>query len=103
MSLFRADSTASEREKGLEILREAAAKSTNVATAKAREAFLDLSDDMALMFVNQIDVIDNHPNLTDVTSEIEGEVVLVAPSHKQQAAEFLEGWWLGVVGRWLGQ
>ena len=101
MALLRAGRSADERTKCLKMLRDVAGKSTNQQTARAREAFLALTDEQAITLLNQIEVLDNHPNLVDVRDEIEGEIVLTAPSHSTKAAEYLEGWWLGVVGNCL--
>ncbi len=101
MSLLRPGTSIEEREQCLLLLRNAAHRSGNMQTAAARSKFLALTDEQALIFLKQIEVLDNHPNLIDVMSEIEGEIVLIAPSHIQLAAAYLEGWWLGVVGKCL--
>ena len=85
----------------LSLLLEAARASKNQRTADARAAFLALTHEQALTLLNQIEVLDNHPNLIDVMADIEGEIVLIAPSHAAKAASYLEGWWLGVVGKCL--
>ena len=101
MALLRPGVNTIFRTKCLSLLRDAARKSTNQTTADARTKFLNLSDEQALTLLNQIEVLDNHPDLVDVMAEIEGEIVLIAPSHKGQAAAYLEGWWLGIVGKCL--
>ena len=90
-----------EREKGLIALRMAAEQSESDETKAAREAFLNLSDEQARTLLAQIEVIDQHANLANVVSEIEGELILLAPSDPSKAAEYLEGWWLGIVGKCL--
>ena len=101
MALLRPGVNPSERTKCLSLLRDAASTSKNKKTAEARTAFLALTNNQALTLLNQIEVLDNHPNLIDVMAEIEGEIVLIAPSHKTEAAAYLEGWWLSVVGKCL--
>lgn len=101
MALLRPGAGTNDRKKCRELLKVAAADSKNDATEQAREAFLQLTDEQALTLLNQIEVIDGFPNLPDVMTEIEGEIVLIAPSHTSQAAESLEGWWLNVVGKCL--
>ena len=82
-------------------LRKVAAKSKNQRTSMARTRFLSLGDEQVHTLLNQIDVLDNHPNLVDVMGDIEGELILAAPGHTPRAAEYLEGWWLGVVASTL--
>ena len=101
MALLRAGATSANRAQSLSLLLEAARASKNQRTADARAAFLALTHDQSLTLLNQIEVLDNHPNLIDVTADIEGEIVLIAPSHTAEAASYLEGWWLGVVGKCL--
>ena len=78
-------------------LRGTAEKSKNRSTSAARDRFLSLTDDQARTLLNQIDVLDSHPNLVDVMEEIEGELILTAPKHTSRAAKYLEGWWLSIV------
>ena len=58
---------------------------------------MSLTDDQARTLLNQIDVLDSHPNLVDMMEEIEGELILTAPKHTSRAAKYLEGWWLSIV------
>ncbi|RMC30128.1 hypothetical protein C9E81_22085 [Paracoccus alkanivorans] len=90
-----------DRKEALDLLRQAAEESDNKMTAAARKKFLSLTDDEARLLLSRTTVYDNHPNLTDVTSDIEAELVLVAPGKTDLAAQYLEGWWLNVVGRQL--
>ena len=100
-SLLRSGANDADRKGALTLLRTAAEESKNDLTTDARATFLELSDEKALMFLRQIEVFDNHANLIDVMDEIEGEIVIAAPSHPDVAASYLEGWWLGIVGKCL--
>ncbi len=101
MAHLRVGANAKDREVALSLLRQAAQKSKNQTTKTARAEFLALSDEKAKALLGQIEVLDKHSNLIDVKSEIEGEIVLIAPSHTDLAASNLEGWWLDVVGKCL--
>ena len=98
---LRAGASAEDRKLALQALRDAAVSSENQTTQKARDAFLALSDEQAMTLLRQIEVMDQHSNLADVMSEIEGEIVIAAPSNPELAASYLEGWWLNVVGKCL--
>lgn len=100
-SYLRVGATKEDRKKALTSLRIAAEESQNSTTKAARDAFLELSDEQAETLLSQIEVIDGHSNLVDVTSEIEGELVLVAPANPELAASNLEGWWLNEIGKRL--
>lgn len=100
-SYLRAGSSSEDREKSLELLREAASASENKTTTAARSDFLALTDDQARTLLSQIEILDQHSNLADVMTEIEGELILIAPSNPSLAASYLEGWWMGVVGKCL--
>jgi len=90
-----------DHKEAIALLRAAAENSENESTEKARKAFLELSSGEMMTLVRQIEVFDRHPNLIDVMDEIEAEIILIAPDHQESAASYLEGWWLGVVGRCL--
>jgi len=79
----------------------AAKKSTNKVSEKGREAYLKLSDAEAKAFLSQIEVCDQHTTLIDVTDEIEMELIAISQKHKSTIAQYLEGWWLGAVGKCL--
>lgn len=100
-SYLRVGATKEDRKKALMALRGAAKESKNETTKAAREAFLKLSDEQVATLLAQVEVIDGHSNLADVISEIEGELVLVAPANPELAASNLEGWWLNVIGKCL--
>ncbi|MBN8647517.1 MAG: hypothetical protein J0L55_06135 [Caulobacterales bacterium] len=101
ISRLREEATLEQRKEARTLLRNAANSSKDKTTELARKLFLDLSDEDADIFLSNIIVIDNHPNLTDVFSQIESELILVAPKNTELAAEYLEGWWLNVVGKHL--
>ena len=82
-------------------LQEVAKTSTNKTTEPARLAFLSLNDAEAELLLKSVEVIDGSASLPDVMSEIEGELVLLAPSHVEKIAEALEGWWLKIIARRL--
>lgn len=98
LAKLREGASKPDRAEALDLLRKAAEESDNKATTSARQKFLKLTDDEAKLLLGSITVYDNHPNLTDVTSDIEAELVLVAPGKTDLAAQYLEGWWLNVVG-----
>lgn len=77
-----------------ERLTEVAKTSANKALAPAFEAFLALSDSMRSALLSAVEVLDNQPLITDLESELEHALRLVAPPGKSAAArEMLEGWW----------
>jgi hypothetical protein len=77
-----------------EILSEVASKSRNEALRPAFEAFLALTPQMRSSLLSAIEVIDQHPLLSDLDAVIEAELRLVAPRGKAASArELLEGWW----------
>lgn len=98
---LRTGASDTEREEALIALRVAAEESKNDGTQAARKAFLNLSNEQARTLLAQIEVIDQHADLANVMSEIEGELILLAPSNPSAAAEYLEGWWLSIVGKCL--
>lgn len=101
LAKLREGASQKDRAEALDLLRKAAEESDNKTTAAARHKFLKLTDDEARLLIGRITVYDNHPNLTDVKSDIEAELVLVAPGKTNLAAQYLEGWWLNVVGEQL--
>ena len=101
MAFLRAGASLEDRHKCLQKLREIASNSKNRRTSTARARFLSLTDEQMQTLLNRIDVLDSHPNLVDVMGDIEGELILAAPRHTTRAAEYLEGWWLGVVANTL--
>jgi len=100
-AFLRAGASDSDRDTALNALREAAKTSNNHETSAARRQFLDLSRDQARTLLAQIEVVDQHADLANVMTEIEGELTLLAPSNPSAAAASLEGWWMGIVGKCL--
>ena len=100
-SLLRPGRSKKDLDDALVKLRKAAADSKNSETQIPRQAFLKLNDDEAKLFLESIEIFDKHPNLTDMMTEIEGELVLLSPSHKSLIAEYLEGWWMSVIAKHL--
>lgn len=101
MELLRPGAGSAEIIEARKLLCQAAKDSTNKDSLVGREAFLELTNIEAEALLGRIDVLDQHPNLIDVMGEIEGELILLSPNHVSSVAEYLEGWWLGVVGKCL--
>lgn len=101
MELLRPGASEASVKEAVTHLRKAASDSTNKASELGRASFLTLSDDEAETLLQRIDVLDRHPNLIDVMDEIEGELILLSPNHASAIASYLEGWWLGIVGKCL--
>ena len=101
VSYLRPGSTQESRDKAKLLLVKAARSSENSTSMAGREAFLALNDDEIDMFLSRVDIIDKHPNLIDVMAEIEGLLVMLSPDHVSTLATYVEGWWLGVVGKCL--
>jgi len=101
MALLRPGTSDKDRKNCLMKLQKIARLSKNNQTKRARRRFLSLSDEQAITLLRQIEILDQHPDLIDVMEEIEGELILTAPQHTLEAAERLEGWWLGVVAHKL--
>uniref|UniRef100_UPI0015C46760 ABC-three component system protein n=1 Tax=Salibaculum halophilum TaxID=1914408 RepID=UPI0015C46760 len=55
----------------------------------------------AIALLSKVEVIDLHPNLGDVSSEIEGELIVIDPVQVTAIAQHLEGWWFDVLGKRL--
>lgn len=87
--------------KAHELLSIAAKNSKNQQSEKGRAAYLNLSDAEAKSFLSQVEVCDQHSNLIDVIDEVEMELIAISQKHKSTIAQYLEGWWLGVVGKCL--
>ena len=98
---LRPGSSTEQRKNARKALQSAAKTSKNKDSEPGRKAFLSLSDAEADILLANVEVIDGHPGLVDVKTEIEGELRLLAPDRAQDVAEALEGWWLGVVSRRL--
>lgn len=101
MSYLRSGATSESRDKAKLLLSEAAKSSTNQKSVAGREAFLALNDDEIDAFLSRVEIIDHHSNLIDVMTEIEGMLIMLSPNHASTLATYIEGWWLGVVGKCL--
>ncbi|MEP2781098.1 MAG: ABC-three component system protein [Pseudoruegeria sp.] len=101
MELLRPTAGADAINKARQLLCQAAKDSRNKESQLGREAFLKLTEVEAEALLGRINVLDQHPNLIDVMEEIEGELILLSPNHASSIAAYLEGWWLGVVGKCL--
>lgn len=97
-ALLRIGQNADDRKDAVDKLICAAETSRNVATAEARQAFLQLLPEYRLGLVTAIDVIDMAPNITDVRAEIEDVLWIAAPAeHVSTLVDYLEGWWFNLV------
>jgi hypothetical protein len=101
MELLRPGAGADAVTEACKLLRQAAKSSKKKDSLPGRMAFLELTVEEANTLLARINVLDCHPNLIDVMDEIEGELILLSPDHVSTVAEYLEGWWLGVVGKCL--
>ena len=101
MELLRPGASKSSVETARQLLVSAAQESKNSETQIGREEFLKLSELEANALLSRVDVLDKHSNLVDVMAEIEGELVLLSPTHASTIASYLEGWWLRVIGKCL--
>lgn len=101
LARLRPGHNATARSKARDLLRAAAKASKNQSTEVGRKLFLKLSDTECELFLKSIEICDLHPNLIDMSDDIEGELVLLSPQHKSLIAEYLEGWWFGVVAKHL--
>jgi hypothetical protein len=101
MELLRPGAGADAVTEAYKLLNQAAKDSKNKDSLSGRIAFLELTLEEAETLLARISVLDCHPNLVDVMDEIEGELILLSPDHVSTVAEYLEGWWLGVVGKCL--
>lgn len=101
MSKLREGASEADVNASYGLLKTAAQDSTNSATEGARSAFLEMTADEAKLLLSRVVVIDNHPNLTDVFSDIVAGLNILAPTNAELAAQYLEGWWLNRVGQHL--
>ena len=71
-----------------------ASTSQNEALKPAFEAFLALTPEMRSSLLSAVEVIDQQPLLSDLDTELEAALRLIAPRGKAASArELLEGWW----------
>jgi len=82
----------------LQLLRSAAAASTNQESAAGRTAFLALSELDQRNLLAALHIHDNSPSITDARSEIEELLIFSAPEGKvAPLVDHLEGWWFAQV------
>lgn len=101
LSLLRTGADYQSRAKAKELLIKAARESNNQKTSTGRNEFLSLEDNEIEALLERVEIIDQHTNLHDVMSEIEDELILLSPKHVSTLAAYVEGWWLGAVGKCL--
>ena len=101
MSKLREGASEADVNASYDLLKTAAQDSANSATEGAGSAFLEMTADEAKLLLSRVVVIDNHPNLTDVFSDIVAGFNILAPTNAELAAQYLEGWWLNRVGQHL--
>jgi hypothetical protein len=71
-----------------------AATSKNVDHIEAYQIYKDLSQEVRLSLLRSIAVLDNAPNIIDVTDEIRQALYMAAPKNQvANLVERLEGWW----------
>lgn len=97
MNKLREHASGDDIDTAYRLLKEAAQESTSKATETARSTFLNMSITEAKLLLSRIVVIDRHPNLIDVSSEIAAELNMLAPQKSELASEYLEGWWLSRI------
>lgn len=88
-------------EQAYKLLLKAAKQSKNKTTEIARNKFSTLKKPEAIALLSKVEIIDLHPNLGDVSSEIEGELIVIDPVQVTAIAQHLEGWWFDVLGKRL--
>ncbi len=101
MSYLRVGRAKEDEAKALSLLDAAAEESSNKETDSARAEYLSLSELEKKTLLARIEVIDNHSSLIDMRDELEGELIIAAPSHTSKIADYLEGWWFGQVAEKL--
>ena len=101
MECLRLGKTSEMIELARNILTAAAKRSNNKKSEAGRFEFLALSKAEATLLLSKVEVLDRHPNLVDVKDEIEGELILLSPKHVSLVADYLEGWWFGIVCKCL--
>ena len=72
----------------------AAGKSTNQVSANGREAFLAMGSALRKLFMSNVIVFDNAPNIIDVREEVEGALMIGVPAEVlSDYTDRVEGWW----------
>lgn len=101
LALLRPSRSDADVEAARKRLTEAATIYTATASQAGRAAFLALTLEEASILLSQVDVIDRHPDLSDMRDEIEGELRILGPDHVEQIADDLEGWWFARIAERL--
>lgn len=101
MCKLREGASKEDIDSAYQLLIEVAQNSINKATATARLAFLGMAPIEAKHLLSRVVVLDKHPNLVDVFSDIAAELNILAPSNPELAAQYLEGWWLKRISEHL--
>jgi len=81
----------------IEKLIEATAKSRSKELSPFFESFLRLSDEQRLALINNINVLDDTPNIIDIESKIQAQLHGIRRVHRSDAYQKLEGWWFAKV------
>ncbi|MDP2496185.1 hypothetical protein Q8W25_19300 [Shimia thalassica] len=97
MSKLREEASEKDIDEAYSLLTNVAEESKSQATKNARTAFLNMEPSEAKLLLSRVVVVDNHPNLTDVSSDISSHFNTLAPKNPDLAAQYLEGWWLSRV------
>ncbi len=97
MSNLREGASEQNTDAAYGLLTIAAQESTSSTTEKARSAFLDMTPSEAKLLLSRVVVVDRHPNLIDVSSDIASHFLTLAPNNPELAAQYLEGWWLSRI------
>jgi len=73
-----------------------AVSSSNDSTKKGREEYQKLSADNKKKLIQNIRILDNSVDITEVNSKIKKQLILASyPNHLDAFLELLDGWWLG--------
>lgn len=81
----------------LQKLLDVANTSKNLALTKSFEAFKALNSTQQKLLINSIQIIDNSPDIIDITPKIKEKLIAVRREHRDAVYERLEGWWFAKV------
>jgi len=100
---LRAANTERDEASVLEALREAAAGTTNKATAAWRGKFLELDEIDQELLISQIAIEDASPTARQLDQELTRTFRLAMPRGKEEVfLQLLRGWWVRIAVRLLG-
>ncbi|MDM3848356.1 MAG: hypothetical protein PT116_25870 [Aphanizomenon gracile PMC638.10] len=85
----------------LQKLLDVANTSKNLALTKSFEAFKALDSTQQELLINSIQIIDNSPDIIDITPKIKEQLIAVRREHRDAVYERLEGWWFAKVVKHL--